>query len=131
MNYLLDTHVLLWTFLEPHKVRPEIREIYRKKEVRIFYSLVSLWEIAIKFRSGKINLGMGRTPTDFLSELEASSFLYRPLAKSVVITSHRLPRLHGDPFDRLIIWDAISSGFTLISDDSRFTQYRRCGLLLL
>ena len=131
MNYLLDTNVLYWTFFETHKVRPAIREICLAQKGNVFYSPINLWEISIKYRKNKLKLGGGISPEAFLAELEISPFPCKPLDNYILASSHRLPLLHSDPFDRILIWDAISSGFTLISDDSRFTQYRRCGLLLL
>ena len=133
MNYLLDTNVLYWTFFESRKVRPIIRETCLAEAGNVFYSPINLWEISIKYGKGKLRLGGGISPEEFLSELEISPFSCKPISENIFASSHRLPFIpnHADPFDRLLIWDAISSGFTLISDDSCFKQYKQFGLLLL
>ena len=133
MNYLVDTQILLWTFTEPRRIRPAVRDILLAEEGNVFYSPASLWEISIKYGLGKLNLGHGRTPEEFFAELSDSLFSCRPTDNGIIASSYRLPRLphHADPFDRLIIWDAISSAFTLISDDACCRQYKQFGLLLL
>ena len=133
MNYLVDTQNLLWIFNEPRKVRPLVREIFLAEKGNVFYNPLSLWEISIKHGKGKLDLGNQRTPEEFVAELNISFFVCKPIKTDIFISSYRLPRFpnHSDPFDRLLIWDAISSGFTLISDDSCFEQYKQFGLLLL
>jgi PIN domain nuclease of toxin-antitoxin system len=131
MNYLVDTQLLLWTFFEPGKIRPAVREVFLAEEGNVFYNPASLWEISIKYGLGKLNLWHGITPEGFLANLDTSFFICKPLDNGIIASAHRLPRLHGDPFDRLIIWDAMASGFTLISDDSYCRQYKQFGLLLL
>jgi PIN domain nuclease of toxin-antitoxin system len=129
MNALVDTHVLLWSFMEPSRLSDRLAEALMDPGNTVYFSPISLWEISIKFGLKKLTL-KGGTPEDVAAALDASFFRRKPLSDHVLTTSYRLPLFHRDPFDRLIIWDAIQSGFTLLSQDSRFRAYERVGLKL-
>jgi len=130
MTYLADTHILIWTLNHPTKISRATKACLDDRREACFYSPVSLWEIAIKYGLGKIDL-LGHTPEEFLEELDRSFFECLPLDNAMIAASHRLPRLHGDPFDRLLIWQAISSGCTLLSVDAATDQYLPYGLTLV
>jgi len=127
MSYLADTHVLIWALNQPGKASTAIRSCLADPVQPCFYSPLSIWEMAIKYGIGKLDLH-GHTPEEFLAELETSLFDCLPLDNQVIATSHQLPRLHGDPFDRLLIWQAISTGCTLLSADPATDQYVPHGL---
>jgi len=127
MTYLADTHILIWAQNSPGKLSPTIKDCLDDRSEMCYFSPVSLWEIAIKYGLGRLNLN-GHTPEEFLEELDKSFFDCLPLDNSVIASSHKLPRLHGDPFDRLLIWQAISSGCTLLSADKATDAYVAHGL---
>jgi PIN domain nuclease of toxin-antitoxin system len=130
MRYLSDTHILLWSFEGTGKVSPAVAAVMKNTTSDVVYSPISLWEIAIKFQLGKLNIH-GVTPEEFLNELNSSFFACLPLDNHHIMSSYRLPRRRGDPFDRLLIWQAISSGCTLLSADSATDLYVADGLRVI
>ncbi|MCL2735124.1 MAG: type II toxin-antitoxin system VapC family toxin [Propionibacteriaceae bacterium] len=130
MRYLADTHILLWVFESPRKLSREIVDVFLDPRSVIHFSPINLWEISLKYQLGKLSIH-GVTPEEFLDELQSSFFECLPLDPSIAASSHQLPRLHGDPFDRMLIWQAISTGATLLSADSATDQYVPLGLSVL
>ena len=131
MSCLLDTHALLWTLFDPSHLGKKAAESIRNPEVTVFVSVVSFWEISLKYATGKLELS-GVTPDDFPAIALQSGFDILPVAAADAATFHHLPRMeHKDPFDRLIIWQAISHKLTLISKDKTFAAYRKLGLKVL
>jgi PIN domain nuclease of toxin-antitoxin system len=131
MSYLLDTHALLWTLLEPARLGKKAADCIRNPDVTVYVSIVSFWEISLKYATGKLELS-GVTPDDFPAIVRQSGFDILPIADTDAATFHRLPRMeHKDPFDRLIIWQAISRKLPLISQDSAFAAYRKLGLKVI
>ena len=127
MNYLVDTHILLWSFLDTGKLSNEIKTILLDKSNEIYYSPISLWEISIKYGLKKLSLN-GGTPDDFLAELNNSYYHCKTIENKYLITNYKLPIHHKDPFDRYLIWEAIKSEFTLISSDENMELYKEEGL---
>ena len=131
MSCLLDTHALLSTLLDPSRLGKKAAASIRNPEVSVSVSVVSFWEISLKFATGKLELS-GVTPDDFPAIVHQSGFDILPIAADDAATFHHVPRMeHKDPFDRLIIWQAISHKLTLISQDSAFAAYRKLGLKVL
>ena len=130
MKYLADTHILLWAFESAQKISSTIVNALHDRLSEAFFSPVSLWEISIKYQLGKLTIH-GVNPEEFLAELESSFFEPLPLDTHAIATSYQLPRLHGDPFDRMLIWQAITSGCTLLSADRATDQYVPYGLTVL
>ena len=130
MKYLVDTHILLWSFFEPQRLTENIRNIITDTSNEIYYSPVSLWEISIKYGLKKLFLS-GLTPEVFYSELKGSFYKCKELDGFTVITNYKLPILHKDPFDRFLIWEAIQSGFILLSADSDVIKYQEEGLRVI
>lgn len=127
MSYLADTHILIWALNTPARIPLPIQQCLQDRTQPLFYSPVSIWEISIKYGLKKLDLN-GHTPEEFLAELESLFFDCLPLDNSVIASSYGLPRFHGDPFDRLLIWQAMSSGCTLLSVDLATDQYVPLGL---
>lgn len=131
MSCLLDTHALLWALFDPSRLGKKATNSIRNPEVTVSVSVVSFWEISLKYATGKLELS-GVMPDDFPAIVRQSGFDILPIAASDAATFHHLPRMeHKDPFDRLIIWQAISHKLTLISQDSAFDAYRKLGLKVL
>ena len=121
MDHLLDTHLLLWLALEPEKLSARARIILESPANRIFFSLASIWEVAIKFGLGRkdftlhpITLRDGLVEAGFLEMLVTSKHAAGILA---------LPRLHRDPFDRMLIAQAIAENMQLLTSDALILQY--------
>lgn len=128
MNCLLDTHALLWSLFSPEKLGRRAADALRLSENGIAVSAVSFWEISLKCALGKLEL-RGVTPEDLPDAAIRTGFDLLPLAPEEAASFHRLPlQAHRDPFDRLIIWQAISRGLTLVTRDRSCEQYRALGL---
>jgi len=130
MNYLVDTHVLLWSFLDTKKLSKQTKAILLDDSNSIYYSPISLWEIAIKYGLNKISLS-GGTPEDFFIELQNSYYLCKDIDAIDLITNYKLPVYHKDPFDRFLIWEAIRNDFVLISSDENVLLYQKEGLKIM
>jgi PIN domain nuclease of toxin-antitoxin system len=130
MNYLVDTHILLWSFLETHKLSKKIKSVLLNKDNDIYYSPINLWEISIKYRLKKLFLD-GGTPDDFFGELNDSYYFCKDIDNIDLITNYKLPMYHRDPFDRFLIWEAIRNNFILISADKNMELYKKDGLKVI
>jgi PIN domain nuclease of toxin-antitoxin system len=135
MNYLVDTHILLWSFLETHRLSKEIKSILLNEDNDLYYSPINLWEISIKYGLKKLFL-QGGTPDDFFEELHNSYYLCKDIDTVDVITNYKLPMNHRepnhrDPFDRFLIWEAIRHDFILISADKNMELYKKDGLKVI
>lgn len=120
MTYLLDTHTLLW-FLENDPQLPTTTRLRIEETPNIFVSIISLWEIAIKTNLGKLTLQIPFT--DLQTELTAQNLTQLPITFTDLTTYQSLPLHHRDPFDRLLIAQAINYSLTLISRDNAFSAY--------
>jgi PIN domain nuclease of toxin-antitoxin system len=127
MKYLVDTHILLWSFTNPGTLSEKVREIILKEDNVIFYSQFSLWEISIKFNLGKLVI-KSLTPEQFYSELEDSFFECLLVNNRDLISFYKLPIEHKDPFDRMLIWQCIQNKISFISSDSKLQSYEKYGL---
>lgn len=93
-------------------------------------SVVSFWEISLKYATGKLEL-VNVTPDDFPAITRQTGLAIIPLADTEAASFHHLPLLaHKDPFDRLLIWQAVSRQLTLVSRDRSFSAYQKQGLKL-
>lgn len=128
MNILIDTHILLWALFEPHKLDQNTRRALEEKNNEILVSTISLWEISLKYSLGKLEL-KGVVPEDLPLFIEKSGFDMIVLNEQEASSFHRLPRMeHHDPFDRMLIWQAIERKLFFMSSDKRFQEYQRLGL---
>lgn len=131
MNYLLDTHTFLWTAFYPNKLSAKARNEIRSAENQVCISSVSFWEISLKYTLGKIELS-NCTPTDMPEIAKQMGIEIIQLGATETASFYQLPKVaHKDPFDRMIIWQAIQQQFVLISKDANFPEYRQFGLKVL
>ena len=118
MRILLDTHIFYWLFYEQHKLPQAARPILDSADA-VYVSAVSFWEIAIKVRVGKLRADI----SELVSSLEAANLIELPvLARHTVVVS-TLPLHHADPFDRLLIAQAMSEPLHLLTADPKLKQY--------
>jgi len=128
MKYLLDTHVLLWTLFETSKLSQTAKELIQSPQKPVFVSVVSFWEIAIKYGLGKIKFEQF-TPEDIPLMCGQMKLELMELNPEICISYHQLPiGIHQDPFDRMLIWQAKCLNLTLISKDERIGQYSIHGI---
>ena len=130
MKYLVDTHVLLWSFIDPAKLSPSISRLLTDENNDIYYSPINLWEISIKFALKKLNL-KGISPEDFFMEISGSFFICKEINNYDVITNYKLPVYHKDPFDRFLIWEAIKNDLILMTVDRSMEKYLSAGLKIV
>lgn len=132
MKYLLDTHVFLWSFLDTKKIRPKTLEIIADEENEIFVSPISFWEIAIKNQTKKLNLeGINVLHLPHIADEYNFSILNPEPYDYISIGQIPQKENHHDPFDRMLIQQAIRNDLVLISKDEKFPQYEENGLQLL
>ncbi len=130
MKFLLDTHSLIWALFSPDRLSKKVRTAILDSENDVFVSVVSFWEISLKYALGKIEI-KGLNPEDLPTAAKEAYFETIELQPREAASFHRLPRIvHKDPFDRLIIWQAIKRDFFLISADRQFSAYQEHGLKL-
>lgn len=119
MRLLIDTHILLWGMTESRRLSPAERAALRRPENRIYVSVISLWEIAIKSRDGDLE-----APGDLLGQVQSNpDFEILPVLAEHAWRVHSLPRLHRDPFDHLLIAQALCEGLTLMTHDRWLARY--------
>jgi len=116
-RYLLDTHVLLWLNSELRRI-PKAVIVTLDEAVQVFYSASSAWELSIKQSLGKIQLAA--PVSEFAKQ---SSFLELPVTTQYAEAAAKLPLHHRDPFDRMLVTQAMIEGLTLITADRRLSEY--------
>jgi PIN domain nuclease of toxin-antitoxin system len=126
-RYLLDTHCFLWSLFEPEKLGSQAVSILENLDNSIYISTVSFWEISLKYETGKLVLTC--PPDKLIVMAEKMGLKTIPLSVEEAALFYKLPKSeHKDPFDRMLIWQAILHKFILISKDSKFENYRQFGL---
>jgi PIN domain nuclease of toxin-antitoxin system len=122
LSYLLDTCTFLWASLDAQHLSEAVRRILVDAEEVIFLSSVSAAEIATKSSLGKLVLPK---PVDaFVAELRATySFESLPFDELAAVHLARLPWLHHDPFDRMLVGQALAHGLVLLTPDPAISQY--------
>jgi PIN domain nuclease of toxin-antitoxin system len=118
MRFLLDTHVLLWWLANDPKLSTDMREIIINPVNNCFVSAVTIWEIAIKTSLGKL-----KQPDGLLVVLLDNRFQVMDISAEHCLNVGSLPWHHKDPFDRMLISQALVEGLTLISVDMKFKLY--------
>lgn len=118
MEYLLDTHILLWWLNDPKKIRKKAHTIIADRENKVYISSVSFWEIAIKNSLGRINI-----PRNMLNILSEDALEILPLYPEETLLVTDLPDIHKDPFDRMLIAQAKFNDLVLITRDRVIPKY--------
>lgn len=118
MRLLLDTNVLLWTLTGVPRIEP-VRQLILSPETEIFISTVSLWEIATKASIGKLAADVA----EIRAAIAASGFQELPVLGEHTETLASLPLLHRDPFDRMIVAQAMSEPMRLLTGDAQLAAY--------
>ena len=115
---LLDTHSLLWAVFEPKKLSPEARRVIASEESVVYASIASLWEIAIKQGLGRLYV-----PGDFFDAIELGGYELLNVTVLHIKQYKDLPHHHRDPFDRMLIAQAMSERLTLVTRDQNIGRY--------
>jgi PIN domain nuclease of toxin-antitoxin system len=118
VSLLLDTHVILWWLTDDSTLSGEVKTRL-DEDPDVFVSPASIWEVTIKQSIGKLS-----EPIDLAEEIRDSGFRELPITFEHAIVAGRLPLLHRDPFDRILVAQAQCEGFTLASRDPHVLQYQ-------
>lgn len=118
-GYLLDTQVFLWCLIDSPRLTPEAREIIADPLNPVYVSAVSSWEIAIKKSIGKL-----KAPDNIDKIVEEKGFLKLPIYLYHTDRVVELPWHHRDPFDRMLIAQALTENLTIITADKKFEKYK-------
>ncbi len=122
MRALLDTHAFLWWVLDKPQVSDRVREIIADGRNELFFSAASGWEIAIKARLGRLEIPGG--PERFLTEqLSRNAIQALPIYLSHAVRTYALPAHHPDPFDRLLVSQALLERLPILSADAQISRY--------
>ncbi|MBK8750878.1 MAG: type II toxin-antitoxin system VapC family toxin [Candidatus Competibacteraceae bacterium] len=128
MKCLLDTHAFLWAVFSPAKLSINAQSLIRDGESSLFLSTISFWEISLKYGMGKLEL-QGCSLEELPEVVSAMQLDLLHPSPEELASFHRLPRAaHKNPFDRLIIWQALQNKLHLVSKDQRLSEYQPLGL---
>jgi len=122
MKVLVDTHTFLWDLNNDPRSSRKAKELLSSDAPDLIFSLVSLWEIAIKIKTGKLNT-IGSSVAYIRDEMNAYSMELLPIRYEHILNLEALPHHHSDPFDRLLIAQALSEGLPILTADRAFHQY--------
>ena len=125
MRLLLDTHVFLWAVAGSRQLKPPARRLIESAE-QVCVSAASIWEIAIKAQLGKIMADAD----ELVAAIDASGFIELPVRAVHAAGVARLELRHRDPFDRILLAQAISEPLRLLTADATLAQYSDLVLLL-
>lgn len=118
MSLLLDSHALLWALHAPERLRADARDVIRDPERAVYFSAASVWELELKAARGKLDL-----PDDWLDAAGRTGFLELPVTAVDAWASARLPWHHADPFDRVLVAQALGRGLRIATRDPLMAAY--------
>ncbi|MGH7917618.1 MAG: type II toxin-antitoxin system VapC family toxin [Candidatus Binataceae bacterium] len=121
MRLLVDTHVLLWAIAEPDKLSARWRAMLESSENEILFSAASIWELAIKLRIGRLSLPVGLN--DLIQTAKLMELMELPISAAHAAGVRQLPLYHRDPFDRVLVAQAIHEPARLLTADFVLRQY--------
>jgi PIN domain nuclease of toxin-antitoxin system len=117
VSWLLDTHVVLWWLLDDPALSDDIKA-HIDEEPDVYVSTATIWEIAIKQAAGKLT-----GPSSLPERIQENQFVSLPVSFEHAVIAARLPPIHRDPFDRMLIAQAQCEKLTLVTRDENCRQY--------
>jgi PIN domain nuclease of toxin-antitoxin system len=121
MKLLLDTHLLLWAAGMPERLSAAARELLNDPRNELLFSAASLWEIAIKNSLGRGDFRVA--PRLLRRGLLDHGYVELPITSQHAVSIDSLPPIHTDPFDRLLLAQALSEGILLLTGDAQLARY--------
>ena len=118
MRCLLDTHVVLWWYLDSSQLSREHRKIIADSGNEIYVSAAAIWEIEVKRRNGKLDC-----PPDMMERIKADGFRILPIMAEHLVPLRTIPAIHNDPFDRIMVCQSMVEKMPLISYDKNVNAY--------
>ena len=117
--YLLDTHYLIWMTCDPDKLSPKAADLITNENNNVYFSAASIFEIEIKKSIGKLDV-----PDQFAQGLRDSGLEELPILSAHAENLSDLPSIHKDPFDRMLIAQALEEKMILVTQDHAILQYQ-------
>ena len=121
MKLLLDTHLLLWAAGQPDRLSATARKLLSEPRNELLFSAASLWEVAIKSTLGREDFRV--EPRLLRRGLLDNGYAELPVTSQHAVSIDGLPPLHKDPFDRLLVAQALCEGITLLTSDAQLARY--------
>ena len=121
MKLLLDTQVLLWSTLDPRLLSSAAFALMNDTRNSLLFSAATIWEVAIKFSLGRADFDLD--PRVLRRALLDNGYVELPITSQQAVQVAGLPPIHKDPFDRLLLAQAISEGILLLTADAQLAQY--------
>ncbi len=121
MHLLLDTHILLWSAGDSEKLSTQARDLILDQQNRLYFSAASIWEIVIKRGLGRNDFQV--EPEVLRRGLEENQYQDLPVTSVHAAAVGRLPAIHKDLFDRILVAQAITEGLVLLTSDECVAQY--------
>ncbi len=122
MKLLLDSNVLLWSIFDRKMLSSKVRRLIEDDAHEIFVSVASVWEISIKVAKGKLALP-GGSIRYVMEQIQRTETTVLPLSNKHILRVETLPHHHGDPFDRMIVAQAMEEGCVILSSDVGMAAY--------
>ena len=126
MKYLLDTHTAIWALSDKSKLSERAKTIIDDESIPLCVSMASAWEIAIKISLGKLIFAGGSK--SFLEKMRINGVHILNINTSHIEQVERLPYIHRDPFDRLLVASAVADGLTIITSDTDIRRYNAASI---
>ena len=120
MKLILDTHAFIWAAIEPGRLSARVADLLMDRSNTVLVSAASAYEIEFKRSRDEQLMGL---PLNLRIAVEMMDFAWLPVGPDHAIAAGRLPRLHGDPFDRILVAQALSEHAALVTLDSRLPPY--------
>lgn len=121
MRLLLDTHIALWAITDSPKLPPQARELILAPATEVFVSAASVWEISIKHLLARHMIPLSGTKAK--QYFTAAGYLLLPVTAEHAAATETLPRIHADPFDRILVAQALAEPLRLLTHDSTVARY--------
>ena len=122
MKVLLDTHAFLWSISGDDRLSKTVEETFLNPDIHLFFSAASFWEICIKMSLGKLSLKRGWLKT-IQKEMKINAIQWLPVEMQHCAELINLPFHHRDPFDRMLIAQAMVEDLQILSRDRRLSAY--------
>jgi PIN domain nuclease of toxin-antitoxin system len=121
LRLLLDTHVLLWALIEPKRLNAEFQTLLEDPDNEVLFSAASVWEMSIKAALGRADFQVA--PATIVEAAQATGFIELPVRAAAALKVAGLPHHHRDPFDRLLVAQAMTEPAVLYTADAQLRAY--------
>ena len=122
MKLLIDSHAIVWWMTDDPRLSPAARQALGSPQHERFLSLASLWELSLKVSAGRLQ-GIGSTIVNLREASSKQSIQMLPITFEHIVRVENLPRHHADPFDRLLVAQALEEGLTILTADRALSRY--------